>query len=186
MNTFNQYIKSFDDLFKSIQECKLAETCSSRDVRQFYYENEDTAKKYPVIFVCESPSTRGGYGDGSMREKCWVITNEDMHFRSMLKSIGLEGALITNFVKCGTKARCKPTNANLQSCLPFLLEEINLINPKLIVCVGKKLLNYAKSHLQSKAKIMYVYHYSWRRRSNYNPTKEQESYMEVKRYLDSI
>src|SRR3989344_775548 len=186
MNTERAYIKSFDDLFHSIQECKLAKTCPGRDVRQFYYENDDTACNNPVIFVCESPSTRGGYGDGSTKEQCWVITNEDRHFRSMLKSIGLEDAYITNFVKCGTKARCKPTDSNLYNCLPFLLAEIKLIRPKLIVCVGKKLLSFANRHLRSEAKIMHVNHYSWRRRPNYNQKKEKDLSLEIKKCLNFV
>jgi len=186
MDRYDHKAGTFDDLFKSIQECKLSMTCSDRHVRQYYYENENTASEYPVMFICESPSTRGGYGNGSVRETCWMNTAEDHHFRSMLKEMGFEGAYITNFVKCGTKTKCKPTKYNLDKCLQFLLREIDIVKPRVIACVGKKLLGFAKKHLRDKAVILYVYHYSWSKRKGlYIPEKELASYQEIKRIFSN-
>jgi hypothetical protein len=117
----SQNIRTFQKLFEEIQDCKLKKKCPGREVRQYYFENETTAFNYPVIFLCETPSTRTGYGDGSKREKCWSVTDEDKHFRNMLKKIGYENALITNYVKCGAKVSCEPSDEDIKECLPFLL-----------------------------------------------------------------
>lgn len=182
----NPSIKNFNDLFHSVQRCKLAKTCLSREVRQFYYANDKTALNHKVMFICESPATRLGSRNGSFREENWVGTKEDLHFRYMLKKIDCGGAYITNFIKCGTLARCKLSEFEISTCIKFLYSEINLIKPKLLVVVGGKTKSLTKKYLKTNIPIISVTHYSWRRRPNYNSQKELDSYLKVKNFLDDL
>ncbi len=174
---------SFEELFHNIRSCKLAEKCQDRNVRQYYFENENTAREHQVMFVCESPSTRGGFKNGSIREECWILTKEDKHFRKCLRRVGLQGAYITNIVKCGTKAKCKPKKADVEMCMPHLLSEIALVKPKVIVCVGRNSEYWCRKYLTAGIPIHYVSHYSWMRRPNYDPVLEKELYDSIHEYL---
>jgi DNA polymerase len=47
-----------------------------------------------------------------------------------------EALFITSVVKCRTVRNRKPTKAEIQSCLPLLVEQIKQIRPRLIVLMG--------------------------------------------------
>ncbi len=64
---------------------------------------------------------------------------------AMLKAIGLQrnDIYITNIIKCGAAETVEASDDNILSCKPYLLREINLIKPKLILALG----NTAAHHL---------------------------------------
>ncbi|MEN3015159.1 MAG: uracil-DNA glycosylase [bacterium] len=57
----------------------------------------------------------------------------------MLESIGLfrDKVFITNVVKCRPPENRDPTDQEIEACLPYLKRQIELVNPKLIILVGK-------------------------------------------------
>ena len=201
---------AFSDLENLIKECKCQKdknayylNCPDRNVRKYYFENEHTADKYPVMFICESPSTAGGIG-ACERETCWldpkVNSKGDKHFNEMRAFVGLEDAYITNLVKCGgvvKKEDCKGkkrkniSNKLVEKCLSHLVNEIRLNNPKVLICVGGESLKYCKRYTEElsrelgcnseklKKRLHYIYHYSW---INHKPqyTKAERKQMEEK------
>jgi DNA polymerase len=58
---------------------------------------------------------------------------------SMLKAIGLqrEQVFIANVMKCRPPQNRDPTPAEAACCKPYLHRQIELVNPKLILCVGR-------------------------------------------------
>lgn len=58
---------------------------------------------------------------------------------SMLKATGLrrEEVFIANVMKCRPPQNRDPTPAEAACCKPFLHRQIELVNPKLILCVGR-------------------------------------------------
>jgi uracil-DNA glycosylase len=58
---------------------------------------------------------------------------------SMLKATGLrrEEVFIANVMKCRPPQNRDPTSAEAACCKPFLHRQIELINPRLILCVGR-------------------------------------------------
>jgi DNA polymerase len=58
---------------------------------------------------------------------------------SMLKAIGLqrEQVFIANVMKCRPPQNRDPTPAEAGCCKPYLHRQIELVNPKLILCVGR-------------------------------------------------
>ncbi len=57
----------------------------------------------------------------------------------LLKSIGLkrEDVYITNIVKCRPPGNRDPKPEEIRACLPYLLAQIRLISPKIIVTLGR-------------------------------------------------
>ncbi|MFP4604726.1 MAG: uracil-DNA glycosylase family protein [Bacteroidales bacterium] len=55
-----------------------------------------------------------------------------------------KGVFITNIVKCRPPENRKPKKKEIECCLPYLKEQIRLINPRLIILLG---LTAAKSYL---------------------------------------
>ena len=58
---------------------------------------------------------------------------------SMLKAIGLqrEQVFIANILKSRPPNNRDPKPEEVQACIPYLFRQIELINPKLILCVGR-------------------------------------------------
>jgi DNA polymerase len=58
---------------------------------------------------------------------------------AMLASIGLEReqVYIANIVKCRPPQNRDPLPAEAEACMPWLLEQIRLVNPRIIVCLGR-------------------------------------------------
>ena len=48
-----------------------------------------------------------------------------------------EGVYIANIVKCRPPDNRDPLQSEVQECEPYLINQINIINPKLIVALGK-------------------------------------------------
>lgn len=65
-------------------------------------------------------------------------------------SIERDDLYVTNVVKCYTKGDRPPTNREVNLCLPVLLQEIDEVNPKVLVAMG----NEALWGLTSKTGIM--------------------------------
>jgi uracil-DNA glycosylase len=58
---------------------------------------------------------------------------------SMLKAIGLrrEQVFIANILKSRPPNNRDPSPAEVQACIPYLFRQIELVNPRLILCVGR-------------------------------------------------
>jgi len=48
-----------------------------------------------------------------------------------------EDVFITNVLKCRPPNNRDPTEEEIKACLPYLLKQIEAINPKVIVCLGR-------------------------------------------------
>ena len=137
-----------------------------------------------VVFVCESP---GGFAkgvvpanfpsDGSKLYRAWAtfdpnpgINNSKLRnnkkFKEFRDLAGLSNCHITNICKCGKiPSNRKPrrhTESEIDNCSIFLKKELNIINPSLIVAVGKKVFDYlTELTFIRKYKIFPITHYSY-------------------------
>lgn len=71
---------------------------------------------------------------------------------AMLKAMGYqrEQVYLTNIVKCRTEQKQEPGNESATSCEPYLLRQIKLVQPKLILALG----NFAAQRLLKSKSTM--------------------------------
>ncbi len=86
----------------------------------------------PVVFVGEAP------GEEEDQQKRPFVGRAGRYLNQKLEEVGLrrEEIYITNVVKSRPPGNRKPTAKEMQTCLPYLRKEIEIINPRLIVCLG--------------------------------------------------
>lgn len=86
----------------------------------------------PVVFVGEAP------GEEEDQQKRPFVGKAGRYLNQKLQEIGLprEEIYITNVVKSRPPDNRKPTPKEMQSCIPYLKKEIEIIKPRLIVCLG--------------------------------------------------
>ncbi|MDM7275646.1 MAG: type-4 uracil-DNA glycosylase [Thermoprotei archaeon] len=58
---------------------------------------------------------------------------------TLLESIGLErgGVYITNVVKCRPPENREPEEPEVRACNPYLVRQLNIVNPKIVVALGR-------------------------------------------------
>lgn len=171
-----------NQVFQAIYACKSASTCPALKTRQFFFEpNQATISEWlrlgiysmgidtRVVFVCESPGPSVTPQDFPNIERCWCITSKDKRFSEVRKKYGLENCYITNTVKCGVRRQGSSSHSNSEigACIPFLLKELEIIKPQIIVAVGGKSYSTINRHilprLSRTTKIKRITHYSARR-----------------------
>lgn len=171
----------FESLFKKIQACKSMNVCPTLRTKQFFYEpNGYTAPSWKekgvfregidhrVMFVCESPGPSASEGNPATPERCWSITPRDRRFQEAREKYGLGSCYITNTVKCGVRRGSQHAPSEVEACRGFLIREINLIAPQIIVAVGNNAERTLREHvlphlLTHPPRLFRITHYSCRR-----------------------
>lgn len=99
-----------------------------------------------ILFVGEAPGVdEDRRGEPFVGEAGAVLTR-------IIEAMGLkrEQAYITNLLKCRTPANRHPHKDEVDHCLPFLVQQIRVIGPELIVALGT---SAAQTLLQTKEPI---------------------------------
>lgn len=148
----------------------------------------------PVVFVGEAP----GEEEDQLRRP--FVGRAGRYLNQKLEEVGLkrEEIYITNVVKSRPPGNRKPTAGEIQSCLAYLKKEIEIINPKLIVCLGATALEgiLGKSYqitkhrgqffeypYNRKIKVFLTYHPAYILR---NPNAEKEFLEDLKKVKDFL
>jgi len=79
---------------------------------------------------------------------------------SLLDNINIKRKtiFITSCVKCHPPKNRAPKKDKLEACKPYLLKQIELINPRIIVLMGKTAQSYKKEQILKEKKIISTYH----------------------------
>ncbi len=92
----------------------------------------------PLMFVGEGP------GEGEDKTGRPFVGRAGQMLNKLLKEVGLEREkiYITNVVKCRPPGNRVPTNQEMTACSHFLLAQIQIVNPKVIVTLGATALSF--------------------------------------------
>jgi uracil-DNA glycosylase family 4 len=170
----------FSQVFQEIYNCKRARTCPSLKTRQYFFEpNASTLPQWlqsgiysqgidsRVVFVCESPGPSADSLDFPNIEKCWSSSSRDKRFSEVRKRFGLENCFLTNTVKCGPRQGSSHSSYEIKACIEFLLRELEIIKPGVVVAVGgqaaKTIFSHVIPRISSDIKFTRITHYSARR-----------------------
>jgi DNA polymerase len=120
----------WDGLREGVRACRQCGLCAQR--KQAVLGVGDPAAQW--LFVGEGP----GADEDEQGEP--FVGQAGKLLDSMLHAIGLargEAVYIANVVKCRPPGNRTPTLEEAQACAPYLDRQIQLIQPKLIVALGK-------------------------------------------------
>ncbi len=88
----------------------------------------------------------------------------DNFFKEILINCGVAGNYVTDIVKKRALADQRPTHEEIIEYLPFLIEEIEIIKPKVIILIGGEVRRifgrYIERHISEEIKSDWVWHYS--------------------------
>ena len=122
-------------------------------------------ERFDIMFVAEMPSRN------EPKERSLVncnfnfdVTSEDKFLQRMMTKCGVAGSYITDIVKSRDVPRM-PIKEEVEKWRPFLMKEIEIIQPKAIVVLGKRTYEgsfkpFIEDSVPKEIIIDWVYHYS--------------------------
>ncbi len=121
--------RKLDRIYEEIDSCRRCTLAECAEVDNRPPRMRYKCGKQPVLLVAQNP--------GKRKEGTHVWGGLDLLFR-VPGIIELAGeAWITNVVKCCTPNNKKPTKDQIRACQHWLRKEINAIQPRKIIALGK-------------------------------------------------
>lgn len=181
--------ESFEDIWADIGDCTR---CPLHQARTNIVHT-DGNRKARLMFVGEAP---GADEDAQARP---FVGRAGQLLTKIIEAIGLkrEEVLIGNVNRCRPPANRPPTPEEVSMCKPFLLREIAVVQPEVIVVLGntamKNLLDIKQGITRVRGqfqdyhgvKVMPTFHPAYLLR---DPSKKKETWEDLKKvrdYLDS-
>lgn len=125
----NIIIEKLKILEKIVKNCKKCQLHLKR--RQAVFADGDPFS--PIMFIGEAPG-----GDEDIQGLPFVGKAGQLLNR-LIKKMGFkrEEVYITNIVKCRPEGNRDPLPEEIKACSPYLVEQIELLKPKVIVTLGR-------------------------------------------------
>ncbi len=184
LNSFGQKMdlpNSLEELKKIVLNCHLCDLSKTRKNVVFGEGDVDTK----IMFIGEAPgATEDEMGRPFVGRAGQLLTKM---IENVLE-IKRDKVYIANIVKCRPPNNRVPTDDEANSCIPYLLKQIEIINPKIIVSLGATSYRYLTNDKTPISKIrgeivkykdrilIPTYHPSFLLR---NPSKKREAYMDM-------
>jgi DNA polymerase len=122
--------ENFEGLRDEIKSCQKCELCRTRK-NPVFGEGDENAR---ILFVGEAP------GRVEDEKGMPFVGHSGKLLDRMLAAVGLnrnEGIFITNIIKCRPPNNMDPVEEQQKACSVYLKRQIELIDPKIIICLGR-------------------------------------------------
>ncbi len=121
--------KSLDELYGEIHDCKMCPLGTSR-IKFVFGDGNPNAD---IMLIGEAP--------GAEEDKAGIpfVGRAGKLLNDILKAINLsrEEIYIANILKCRPPKNRDPKPEERELCMPYLIKQIELIKPKMILCLGR-------------------------------------------------
>jgi len=136
---------NLEDIKKQVASCKLCDLHKTRTNTVFGVGNE----KAKVMFIGEAPGANEDLKGEPFVGRAGMLLN------SMLRSIGLErtDVYIANILKCRPPNNRDPLPQEVKLCTPYLQQQIALIQPKVLIAVGRIAAQFLLNTMESMSKL---------------------------------
>jgi uracil-DNA glycosylase family 4 len=121
-------------------------------------------KQFEFMFVAEMPSMNEPNEMKEGKSFNFGVTAEDKFLQKLMIKNNVAGSYVTDIVKRRDRPR-RPTRDEINQWLPVLIEEIEIIQPKYIIVLGKtnydvNFRKFVEPLIPKDIKIDWVWHYS--------------------------
>ena len=120
------------ELSSQIRNCKKCSLCENRK-NVVIGRGSQTPE---ILFLGEAP------GEQEDIEGKPFVGRSGMLLDRAISETGIKNFAVINVVKCRPPENRKPTKEEIEACSPWLEQQLNLLNPKIVVLLGNTSLNY--------------------------------------------
>lgn len=120
--------ETLDDIRKDIGECKRCKLCTGRTNIVFGVGNPDAE----LMFIGEGP------GADEDTQGIPFVGRAGQLLTKIIEAMGFKrnDVYIANIVKCRPPGNRNPEPDEVRACIPFLIRQVGVLRPKIIVCLG--------------------------------------------------
>lgn len=188
----DQSAEGLDELKDEVHACALCDLCKTRTNVVFGVGNKDA----DILFIGEAP----GANEDLQGEP--FVGRAGMLLNSMLKAIGLkrEDVYIANILKCRPPGNRDPQPHEVELCTSYLKRQIALINPKVMVAVGRiaaqfllntteamgRLRGKAYQYGENNVPLFVIYHPAYLLRSPSEKAKAYADLITIQKFVSQI
>jgi DNA polymerase len=179
--------ETLEDIWRDIGDCTRCELCESRT----HVVNSEGNRTARLMFVGEAP---GADEDAQARP---FVGRAGQLLNKIIEAIGLkrEEVFIGNVNRCRPPQNRTPTITEAATCKPFILREIAVVKPEVIVVLGntamKNLLETKEGITRVRGifqdfngiKVMPTFHPAYLLR---DPSKKRETWEDMKKVRDYL
>lgn len=182
---------NWDDLAKNVASCVACDLHKTRTQTVFGVGN----KQAQLVFVGEAP----GMNEDRRGEP--FVGRAGQLLDSMLKSIGLnrQEIFIANVLKCRPPNNRDPRPEEVEQCTPFLEQQLMLLQPKLIVALGRiaahyllktnaplnQMRNQRHSFGKNNIPLLVTFHPAYLLRSPLEKRKAYDDLLQIRQFLQN-
>lgn len=120
---------NWDELKKACAECDKCELCKTRTNCVFGVGNPNA----DILFVGEAPGEQEDLSGVPFVGRAGQLLDKFLY----AVDINREDVYIANILKCRPPKNRDPLPEEEDACIGYLREQVTLINPKVIVCLGR-------------------------------------------------
>ncbi len=122
--------KTLDEIAGQIRTCNA---CPLHESRKNTVPGEGNATRPDILFISDYP------GEEENEQGCFYASEAGQLLEKMIGAMGYkrDDIFILNLVQCRPPNNRIPHQEEIHACTPYLKEQIALIQPKLIVALGK-------------------------------------------------
>ncbi len=129
-NTTTTLPASLTQLNQSIAQCHLCDLSKSRRQSMSGYGSSKASLMFVDAFVSAAEDETNSYYTGRAGTMLRDMIEKVLH-------LSVEDVFLTHAIKCKPFGFQLPSQSECQSCSPFLLRQIELISPNIIVALGE-------------------------------------------------
>ncbi len=183
----------WEELAERVSDCQACGLHNTRTHVVFGVGNREA----DIMFIGEAPGAQEDQqGEPFVGRAGQLLT-------SMLRAIGLqrEEVFIANILKCRPPGNRDPKPEEVDLCTPFLVRQVELVKPKLIIALGriaahfllntKMPLNCLRGqqftfNSESKIPLLVTYHPAYLLRSPLEKAKSYEDLLKIRGFLKNV
>lgn len=141
---------NLDSMRLRLMNCSRCQLCTGRQTVVFGQGNQNSK----LVFIGEAP------GEEEDRKGVAFVGKAGRLLTQIIHSIGLnrQSVYICNVIKCRPPGNRNPAGEEIEACYPFLMKQLDLLNPKLIVTMGnvatKALIPHAAGIMKMRGKLI--------------------------------
>lgn len=122
-------VENWDKLYKECAECQKCPLCQTRTNCVFGVGN----KNADIMFVGEAPGEQEDLSGTPFVGRAGQLLDKFLY----AVDISREDVYIANILKCRPPKNRDPLPVEEDACIGYLREQVKLIKPKIIVCLGR-------------------------------------------------
>lgn len=122
-------MKTWEELYDECASCEKCELCKTRTNCVFGVGNREA----DILFVGEAPGEREDLSGTPFVGRAGQLLDKFL----FAVDISREDVYIANILKCRPPKNRDPKPDEEDACMDYLREQVRLIRPKMIVCLGR-------------------------------------------------